>query len=195
MRPRLLEQKYINAKGRIIMGNKIKIMKNLLMVVIAASISLSPVAIADTQLNIKGMIKASPCVVDNAGGNGISVSLGDKIKAYKLAEASSSSDWVEFTIDLKDCPITASSAIATFSGSEATESATLYENLGEATNVQIELQSQAGANLGNGQTMTQPVNHDNNSVTFPLQARVYSFAGGATPGSIIGTVLVALTYE
>lgn len=165
------------------------------MLVTAASISLSAGGLADTQLNIKGMIKASPCVVDNAGGDGITVPLGDKIEAYKLANASSSSDWVEFTIDLKDCPITASSAIATFSGTEAMESVTLYKNLGEATNVQIELQSQAGANLGNGKTMTQPVNHDNNSVTFPLQARVYSFAGGATPGSIIGTVLVNLTYE
>ncbi len=178
------------------MKNKTKIIKNILMLVTAASISLSAGVLADTQLNIKGMIKASPCVVDNAaGGNEISVPLGDKIKAYNLSDASSSSDWVEFTIDLKDCPISASSAIATFSGTEATESATLYENLGDATNVQIELQSQAGTNLGNGQSMTQPVDSDNHTVTFPLQARVYSFAGGATPGSIIGTVLVNLTYE
>lgn len=178
-----------------LMKNKTKIMKNILMLVTAASISLSAGVLADTQLNIKGMIKASPCVVDSAGGNDISVPLGDNIKAYNLSDASSSSDWVEFTIDLKDCPITASSAIATFSGTEATESATLYENLGDATNVQIELQSQAGTNLGNGQSMTQPVDSDNHTVTFPLQARVYSFAGGATPGSIIGTVLVNLTYE
>lgn len=178
------------------MGKKVKMMKNILMLVMAANIILSPAVTADTQLNIKGMIKASPCVVvDNTGGSGISVSLGDKIKASKLAEASSSSGWVEFSIDLKDCPTTESVAIATFNGTEATESATLYENLGEATNVQIELQSQAGANLGNGKTMTQPINHDNNTATFPLQARVYSFAGGATPGSISGTVLVGLTYE
>jgi minor fimbrial subunit len=177
------------------MRNNIKILKNVLMLGIVASISLSSGVRADTQLNIKGMIKASPCVVDNSGGSGISVSLGDKIKAYTLADASSSSGWVEFKIDLKDCPTTATLAIATFGGTESKESAALYQNLGEATNVQIELQSQAGANLGNGKTMSQPVNPDNHTVTFPLQARVYSFAGGATPGSIIGTVLVDLTYE
>jgi minor fimbrial subunit len=170
-------------------------MKNILMLAMAASIILSSGVIADTQLNITGMIKGSPCVVDDNGGKGINVSLGDNIKANTLADASSSSGWVEFAIGLKDCPAAVSKAIATFSGSEAQESSSLYENLGDATHVQIELQSQTGANLGNGKTMTQSVNHSDNTVTFPLQARVYSFAGGATPGNIIGTVLVSLTYE
>jgi len=173
-----------------------KMMKSVVLLAVVQGLWMSQPVMADTQLNIQGTIKASPCTVDgDVAGSGINVSLGDSLQASTFANANSHSDWSTFTLKLKDCPATTTSATAKFSGTQATEAVTLYKNTGDASNVQIELQAQDGTNLGNNQTLTQSVNHTDNTVLFPLQARAYSYAGGATAGRIIGTVLVAFTYQ
>lgn len=175
--------------------NKVKMMRKVLVLAVAAGLSFSQSALADTQLNITGTIKASPCTVDGDGGSGINVNLGDNIQAATLATSASGSDWVPFTLKLKDCPATTQSVVASFSGLVADESATLYKNNGDATRVQIELQDADGNNRGSGTSMTQTVNGTSHEALFPLQARAYSSAGGATPGTILGTVMVAFTWQ
>jgi minor fimbrial subunit len=174
-------------------GNNMAMLKGTLLLTGIAGLLLASVAQADTQLNITGTIKASPCTVDTTG-TGVNVDLGQNIQAASLSTATSGSDWVTFPLKLKDCPASTSSVTATFAGTPADEKADVYKNTGTATNVQVELQSAANANLGNGKTMTQPVSATTNDATFDLRARAYSFAGGVTPGSIIGTVQVSFTY-
>ena len=151
-------------------------------------------ALADTALNITGTIKASPCTVSDNGGSGISVNLGDNIEATSLAAPSSASGWVQFNIPMSNCPTTTQQVSAAFSGTVAEESATLYKSTGTASRVQIELQDSAGNNQGNGTTLIQPVNATTHEATFPLRVRAYSSQGGATPGSILGRVVVSFTY-
>lgn len=151
---------------------------------------------ADATLNITGVVKASPCTVvaDDAAGN-INVNLGTNIQAASLT-AGVGSAWVPFDLKLKDCPTTTTSVVAAFSGTPATETggADLYKNTGVATRVQVELQNRtANTRLGNGGTMPATVSATN--AIFPLQARAYSIDGGVTPGTIIGTVQVAFTYQ
>ncbi|MNG71212.1 S-fimbrial adhesin protein SfaS precursor [compost metagenome] len=150
--------------------------------------------VAAAKLQITGTIKAAPCVVDGANSN-IQVNLGDNISAAILGRAGSGSEWIEFPLTLKNCPTTTTSATATFSGSEAEEGADLYKSVGTSRRVQIELQSQSGANLGNNKSMAQLVNPLTHEATFNLRARAYSVNGGATPGSIDGVLQIAFVYE
>ncbi|MFI8417430.1 fimbrial protein [Serratia sp. NPDC078593] len=178
---------------------KLNLFKSTLLLVAAASMGVSQFSLADTQLNIKGTIKASPCTVDTPSSSGITVDLGDNIQASTLATPKSGSEWVPVPIRLKDCPPTTSAVMATFAGTPATEETDLYANTtaaGAATLVQIELADSANeARMGNGKSMAQPVSSATNDATFNLKARAYSSAGGATPGDIVGTVQVSFTYE
>lgn len=165
----------------------------------AAGFSTSALA-ADATLNITGTVKASPCTVeaDDASGN-YNVKLGDNIQAASLT-AGVGSEWKEVNLKLKDCPSSTTSVVAQFTGTPATEAGgtDLYKNTGDAGKVQIELQNKTdNSRLGNTSTMTVPVvaAGANNEAIFPLQARAFSVEGGATPGTIVGTVQVAFTYQ
>ncbi|WP_061322437.1 fimbrial protein [Serratia rubidaea] len=172
---------------------KLNVIKGSIAALLTATLGMSHTALADTQLNITGTIKASPCNVVNDTGSGISVNLGDNIQAATLGQANSFTEWKPFQLILEDCPTTTSSVTATFSGTPADESADLYKNTGDAQKVQIDLQDTTGTKLGNGKFLKQTI--VNNATTYNLQARAYSTAGSATPGSIVGTVMVAFTYE
>lgn len=164
-----------------------------------AGIGISSSALAvDATLKIHGTVKASPCTVeaDDASGN-YNVALGDNIQAASLT-AGVGSEWKDVNLKLKDCPSSTTSVTAKFSGTPATEAGgtDLYKNTGDAENVQIELQNKtASTRLGDNSTMSVPVVGATNDAVFPLQARAYSVAGGAKPGTIIGTVQVAFTYQ
>ncbi|MCP1105635.1 type 1 fimbrial protein [Serratia nevei] len=153
-----------------------------------------PSAQAVSKIVITGNIKAAPCEIDGANGT-VSVNLGDDISAATLATSGAFSPWVEFPLTLKNCPSTTTSAVATFSGAVADESASLYKSTGSSRRVQIELQNSQGTNLGNGKSMTQPVNRATNEAKFNLRARAYSTNGGSAPGSIEGVLQVTFVYQ
>ncbi|WBF46381.1 fimbrial protein [Serratia rubidaea] len=175
---------------------KLNVIKGSIAALLAATLGMSHGALANTQLNITGTIKASPCIVADDNGSGITVDLGNgsAIQAATLAGQGDKTEWVPFKLTLKDCPTTTTSATATFSGTPADESADLYKNTGDAKSVQIELADVAETTkLGNGKSLKQTI--ANNTTTYDLKARAYTTEGGATPGSIVGTVMVAFTYE
>lgn len=164
-----------------------------LMLSLAAAM-LSFEASANTQINITGTIKASPCNI-NVPTGGLNVDLGQDIQASTLAGAGNSTDWKPFSIALTDCPATTTTAVMTLNGTPDSIENTMYANSGSAGKVQIEVQSKAGASLGNAKTLSQSVNNAGRGTTFEMQARAYSSEGGATPGSIVGTLQATFTYQ
>lgn len=150
---------------------------------------------ADTQLNITGTIKASPCKIDVPAG-GVNVDLGQSIMAATLSEAKSATDWKPISIVLSECPVTTSKATMTLNGTADTDETDMYKNNGTAEQVQIQLQSTAaGTALGNASTMAQDIDSASKGTTFNMQARAYSSKGKATPGSINGVVQLTFAYE
>lgn len=164
-----------------------------LMLWLAAVVLSSPVN-ADTQLNITGNIKASPCSIDLPSG-GLNVDLGQKILASSLSEAGSSTDWKPFSIVLSECPASTSVATMTLNGTADEVESSMYANTGTASQVQIEVQNNAGTTLGNAAQMQQDIDPSSRSTTFDMLARVYSAQGNATPGTIVGTMQVTFTYQ
>ncbi|PWK99408.1 minor fimbrial subunit [Pantoea allii] len=153
----------------------------------------SPVR-ANTQLNITGNIKASPCHID-LPASGLNVDLGQNILATSLAEAGASTDWRPFSIVLSECPASTREATMTLNGMADEVESTMYANTGTASQVQIEVQSRDGVPLGNATQRVQRVDNAGRGTTFEMQARAYSAQGNATPGTIVGTMQVTFTYQ
>lgn len=164
------------------------------LVLFMAAIIIPCCAIADTQINISGTIKASPCKIDVPSG-GVNVDLGQDIQASTLSDAGSATEWKPFTIVLTECPTTTSAAIMKLDGMPDEFENTMFANTGSAGQVQIEVQSQAGAPLYHGVEITQPVSTNAQGTAFEMKARAYSSQGKATPGSIVGTVQATFTYQ
>ncbi|QGU12669.1 type 1 fimbrial protein [Leclercia sp. J807] len=156
---------------------------------------LSYSANADTQLNITGTIKASPCKIDVPAG-GVNVDLGQNIMAGDLSEAKSATEWKPIAIAVSECPATTSKVTMALSGTADTDEPDMYKNNGTAEQVQIQLQNTAsGQALGNASTLVQDVESTSKGTTFNMQARAYSSKGNATPGSILGVVQLTFTYQ
>lgn len=146
-----------------------------------------------TEITVKANIVASPCTVDTTQ---LDIDLGD-IQADTLAVAGATSPWSSLSqIHLSHCPATTQGVQATFSGTPATNGDTNgYQNTGAGGDSSISVQLM-GANsdyLSNGHK-TGFMLVTNNSVDFPVQARLYTSAA-AKPGAVAATVTVTFEYE
>lgn len=159
-----------------------------------AAATLSSLAVADTQLNIRGTIKASPCDI-NVPTGGVDVDLGQDIMAATLLDAGSSTPWVPVSIEVNNCPVTTKATTMTLNGMADSTENTMYANNGTAKEVQIQLQSSSGTALGNASTMVQNIDTASRGTVFNMQARAYSSKGNATPGSIEGVVQLTFIYQ
>ncbi|WP_407438867.1 fimbrial protein [Lelliottia sp.] len=157
---------------------------------------LSIVAIANaTDLNISGKVVASPCTVDTASVSK-EVEL-PRLQAHSLADAGTGGEWVDFNLDLNNCPVSTSQATATFSGTPDANDSTAYKNTGTASNVALQLSAKDDADTlyANGSNMKADINSSTHSATFPLSARMYSPTGGVTQGTFISVVNISFTYQ
>lgn len=158
------------------------------MVLSSAVVKADPVT-----LNITGNVVASPCQIasDSVTKN---IDLGQNIQASTLQSAASSSDWVNFTIDLTSCPAGTTKATMTMHGTaDADSTGDLYKSTGTATKVAVQLQTQAGDQMGDGKTLTGTI--ANNTYSYTMRARAYSKNGGVTPGTISSVVTATFVYQ
>ncbi|WP_234081713.1 fimbrial protein [Enterobacter quasiroggenkampii] len=144
-------------------------------------------------LNITGNVVASPCQVSSDSITK-SVDLGQNIQASSLQTAGSTTDWVNFDITLNSCPAGTTKAIMTMHGTaDLFNPADMYRNTGTATNLAVQVQSQAGDQLGNTKTISGTI--ASNAYTYKLRARAYTQSGGVMPGSISSVVTATFEYQ
>lgn len=143
-------------------------------------------------MDIQGTIVAGACKVDDDTVNKI-VQL-PKTQAHSMVDAGTSSDWVDFSLTLSQCPAYLTSVTARFSGTPDADDNTTYKNTGDAKNVSLQLAARTTI-YGNGSTMKANVNATNHSAEFPLSARMYTAKGGVTQGTFGAVVGVDFTYQ
>ncbi len=144
-------------------------------------------------LNITGNVIASPCQVSSDSITK-SVDLGQNIQASTLQTAGSVTDWVNFDVNLSSCPAGTTKAIMTMHGTaDLANPNDMYRNTGTATNLAVQLQSQAGDQLGNTKTISGTI--ASNAYTYKLRARAYTQNGGVMPGSITSVVTATFEYQ
>lgn len=154
------------------------------------------VVAAPTQVNITGVVVASPCTVDTTNSD-LNVNLGTSIQAKDLATAGNTSTAVPFKLVVKDCPTTTSKVTATFSGTADAAAGGRYattSGTGMADNVAVEVaQDVSPYTLQNpGSTMEATV--VGTTATFALRASAYA-KGVVTPGNIASVMSVDFTYN
>lgn len=144
-------------------------------------------------LNITGNVIASPCQVSSDSITK-SVDLGQNIQASSLQTAGAATDRVNFDINLNSCPAGTTKAIMTMHGTaDLNNPADMYRNTGTATNLAVQVQSQAGEQLGNTKTISGTI--ASNAYTYKLRARAYTQNGGVMPGSISSVVTATFEYQ
>ncbi|CAI0802819.1 fimbrial protein [Serratia fonticola] len=150
-------------------------------------------AVQATDLNINGIVVASPCTVDTASVNQ-DVDFG-QVRLNEMRAAGNASDWQSFEVKLVNCPPSTTSATVTFSGTPATADATLYDNAGTAVNAAVQLAQAANKTLvqGNGSSMTVSVDAQHNA-TYALAGRLMIFSDTG-PGTFSSIVQMAFTYQ
>lgn len=143
-------------------------------------------------LNVTGNIIATTCKINSDSINK-SIDLGRNILSTNLFTPGSTTEWVNFDINL-DCPSGLSQATMTMHGTADTSNPDdMYQNTGSASNIAVQLQSQAADPLGNGKSITGMI--ADNAYSYKLRARVFSQKGAATSGSISSVVTATFVYQ
>lgn len=168
-----------------------RLFKHLVFVFTALIVSLSAQAL---DINISGIVVASPCTVDTASVSQ-DVDFGT-VRNTDLKEAGSSSSWKSFSVNLKNCPISTSKAEVTFNGNPASEDATLYANAGSASHVAVQMATDGDKTkiLGNGTNLI--VNIDaQHQAQYLLAGRLVSLAGNTGSGTFSSIIQMSFTYQ
>lgn len=158
-----------------------------------ASPKFSHPLVESTTLSITGRITLGPCIVDNATANQ-TVTLGTAFLNNELV-ANKGSDWKEFHLDLKSCPIGLSSATLTLTGNAA-QQGQAFANDGSAKGIVLQLSNSDHSVLyGNGDVLTQSIDANRN-VQFQLAARMFNPGIDSTSqGDFSAVVQVDFTYQ
>lgn len=166
------------------------LMKGMWLVMAAGMISS---AVQATDLNMTGIVLASPCTVDT-GSISQDVDFG-QLHNTDLRTAGDASEWKPFEVKLTNCPASTTSVKVTFSGTRDSTNATLYANAGSATNAAVQMAQTANKSLvqGDGSSMTVAVNAQHNAI-YALAGRVMS-TGGTGPGTFRSVVQMSFTYQ
>jgi len=144
-------------------------------------------------ITVTGNIIASPCEIKSDSLN-IAVDLGQAIQASTLQNSGDATPWVNFDVNLINCPSATSNATILFQGTaDSSNPADMYQSTGTATNIAVQLQSTGGQQLGNGKSLTGAIS--SNAYSFRLRARAFTSTGNATPGTIRSVVTASFTYQ
>lgn len=149
-------------------------------------------AFANSTLNISGKVVAGTCTVD-VNTVDRTIDLGS-IQSFDLRSPASGGEWVDFTLEVNQCPTGLAFATAKFSGNPDTDDVTTYKNTGTSTGVSLQLGARTTI-YGNGTSMKSSIDALTHKATFPLSARIYSAKGNATSGTFHSIVNVAFTYQ
>jgi major type 1 subunit fimbrin (pilin) len=174
--------------------------KNLIAVAVLASSAFGVSAFAaDGQVNFTGEIIDAACTVVNTPANPLEVNLG-KVAKSSFTQAGDRSSATKFTLQLKDCPATVSSAQVKFDGTSADGDNTalkLTQESGVATGVAIQLADDTGAVLPLYTASKTYALQAGTGVTNNLDfvARYISTAASVTPGPANSVASFTVNYN
>lgn len=162
-------------------------------IIAAALVSLFSIHSYAVDINITGLVIASPCIV-NGNNPSLDVNLGNDILADSLSTAGSATSWKDFTLSLTNCPASTTSFSVAFSGTTDTDT-DYYKNTGGATNLKLELTNQVGdVSFKNGASLQNVIIPGTHTYDLKMRSRAVS-KGNVMPGSIQGQVQATFTYQ
>ncbi|WP_260515791.1 fimbrial protein [Serratia fonticola] len=167
-----------------------ELMKRTLLLMAAGMMSYTVQA---TDLNISGVVLAAPCTVET-GSVSQDVDFG-QVRLSEMSANGNASEWQPFMVKLVSCPQGTTSVTATFSGTPSAADATLYANVGTASNAAVQMVQAANKTVvqSDGSSMTVPVDAQLNA-TYALAGRLIRF-DDTSAGSFRSVVQMNFTYQ
>lgn len=174
-------------------------MKKLALVMAFAAV-ISTSAMAANTINFQGEVADQTCAISINGSTSAPLVLLPTVPKSSLATLGTTAGLTPFTISLTGCTASASStAIKTVFVGNNLNSGGRMGNTGLATNVSLQLVNPAAPTTGldlTGQTgntgLSLAANATSASHDFAVQ---YYAEGVATPGSVLGSVQYAVSYQ
>lgn len=150
-------------------------------------------AYSDDNINLifNGNIKTAPCQIEQKD-------YVIDLKTTNIANIRNNqrAPWVNFSINLKNCPINTRESIITLVGTPDSTNPEYFHNSGSATNVALDLVT--GAHQGrvkNGTQIVTPINLQTHQAEIPFSARVTSLSNTMTAGTFRSHVEFVMTYN
>lgn len=151
-------------------------------------------ALADTGINLRGNVVASPCTVDTDTVNKL-VEF-DSLQRMDLVNAGTGGAWQNFSLLVKNCPAGTRQVTVKYLGATDTQDPTAWQNSGTATNVALRMtNADHSVVYRNGNTQQIAVNSSTNSATFPLSAKIFTPQGNAGAGTFTAVVNLEFTWQ
>lgn len=145
-----------------------------------------------TDIAVTGKVLPSPCIVSSdTVSKGVDL---PTVEARSMSDAGSSGEWVDFDLELENCPPYLTSSTAKFTGEPDTDDKDTYKNTGTATNISLQMASRSEI-YGNGSSLKASIKSSSHTAVFPLSARMYSPKGNVGKGSFTSVVFVDFTYQ
>ncbi|MBG5950021.1 MULTISPECIES: fimbrial protein [Proteus] len=152
----------------------------------------SPFAVASVvNINVYGSVIASPCELETKN---YLIDL-NKINIRNIKN-NQKSDWVDFSIRLKNCPITTNKVTMTLKGTVDPNYPEYFINSGTAKNTALNIATQLNKNIiKNNEKLIVNINQQTHNAEFPLSARIIGYGSNITVGSFKSHLELTLLYN
>ncbi|ASV55204.1 hypothetical protein LJPFL01_1841 [Lelliottia jeotgali] len=151
-------------------------------------------ALADTEINLRGNVVASPCSVDTDTVNKL-VEF-DPLQRTDLITAGTGGAWQNFSLLVKNCPAGTRQVTVKYLGTNDIQDATAWKNTGTATHVALRMTNADHSVIySNGSAQQISVNSSTNSAEFPLSAKIFTPQGNAGAGTFAATINLEFTWQ
>lgn len=145
-----------------------------------------------SEISLTGKVIANPCIVDtNTRSKQVELPKG---QIRRLATAGTGGEWVDFQLQLNECPAYLTQATVNFSGTPDNNDSKAFKNNGTSKNIALQLKAQDTL-YGNGMSLRSPIDAKTHKAYFPLSARMYTPTGGASSGTFNSVVNLTFTYQ
>lgn len=163
-----------------------------LLTLFSLCIPLSTWAEGGSELAVTGTVVASPCTIapDTIKGD---VDLG-KVFTNSLHIAGDSTSWVNFSLNLNECPPTTTKVVVHFTGEPDPDYPVYFNNTGTSKNAVIEVADDAGGRISNTSVRNLTVNSQHQA-KIDLRGRMVSPKGDTTAGSVSGLMELAFDFQ
>lgn len=152
----------------------------------------SAFTIASTvNINIYGTVTVSPCEIENKN-----YLIDFKKVNLRDLKNNQNTDWINFSIKLKNCPISTQKATMTIAGTADPNNGNYFVNNGTAKNIALNLvENKNKTIIKNGSKLETIINSQTKMAEYPLAARLIKTADGISTGTFKSHLEFTLIYN
>lgn len=146
---------------------------------------------SSVNINIYGKVTISPCVIENKN-----YLIDFKKVNIRDLKNNQNTYWINFSIKLKNCPISTQKATLTIAGTADPNNGNYFINNGTAKNIALNLvENRNKTIIKNGSKLEAIINSQTKMAEYPLAARLIKTGDGISTGTFKSHLEFTLIYN